>query len=132
MESSPAIISFTKKNSLTFIALGVLFGAVFYFFLPQYYFTFVPVIFIYFYSINLITFRVLINSVDLPAAKFANLFTKISTIKFLGSLVFAIIYLIFSDKTRIPFLVIFIILYFLSLIQLVHEFLKFMNKKKST
>lgn len=131
MERSIAIKSFTKRQTVLFISLGVLLSAVFYFIIPQYYFAFVPVIFIYFYILNLITFRVLINAIDYSTPKFTSLFTKISMAKFLGSLIFAIIYLAFFEKTRIPFLVIFIILYFLSLIQLVHEFLKFMNKKKS-
>lgn len=130
MDITGFIRSFAIKLTFIYIALGAAMGGAFYFFFPHYYFAFFPVLFLYFYAVNLVTYWLLIRSHNLSTIKFTNLFTKISTLKFLGSLIFAVVYLVFSDTTRIPFLVIFIILYFLSLYQLVHEFLKFMKKKK--
>jgi hypothetical protein len=48
----------------------------------------------------------------------------------LGSLIFAFLFMIFAREHMIPFLVIFIILYFLSLSQVVRDFLGFINQKK--
>jgi hypothetical protein len=131
MDSSIAISSFTRNLTIKFVIFSVLTGAIFYFIAPEYYFSFVPIIFIYFYTISLITYRVLINSHNLSTAKFSKRFMIVTMSKFFGSLIFAILFLILSEENRIPFLVIFIILYFSSLFQLVHAFLKFMNKKKS-
>ena len=130
MDSSVAIRSFTKNLTIKFVIFSVLCGAIFYFIVPEHYFAFVPIIFVYFYAVSLITYRVLINSHNLSTPKFSKRFLIVTMSKFFGSLIFAVLFLILSERNRIPFLVIFIILYFSSLFQLVHEFLKFINKKK--
>lgn len=132
MDSSITIKNFVKRLSVRFILLILACAAIFYFFAPQYYFAFAPVVFIYFYIVSIITYSILVRTQNLSSAKFFKSFMLITSVKFFGSILFSVIYLIFSDESRIPFLVIFIILYFLSLFQLVHDFLKFLNKKKST
>lgn len=132
MDSSITIKNFVKRLSVRFILLILACAAIFYYFAPQYYFAFAPVVFIYFYIVSIITYSILVRTQNLSSAKFFKSFMLITSVKFFGSILFSVIYLIFSDESRIPFLVIFIILYFLSLFQLVHDFLKFLNKKKST
>ncbi|PKP39902.1 MAG: hypothetical protein CVT98_00120 [Bacteroidetes bacterium HGW-Bacteroidetes-15] len=131
MDSSIPIRLFIRNLTIKFLIFSVLCGAIFFFIAPEHYFTFVPIIFIYFYAVSIITYQVLINSHNLSTAKFSKRFMIVTMSKFFGSLIFAILFLILSEENRIPFLVIFIILYFSSLFQLVHEFLKFINKKKS-
>jgi hypothetical protein len=132
MDNSITIKSFIKRLSVRFVLLILACSAIFYFFAPQYYFSFAPVVFIYFYVINIITYAILVRIQNLPSAKFFKSFMLITSVKFFGSILFSVIYLIFSDESRIPFMVIFIILYFLSLFQVVHDFLRFLNKKKAT
>ncbi len=61
MDESTAIKKFVVKQSIIFIVLAIVCAAVFYFFAQQHYFHFVPVIFAYFYVLNLATFYVLIK-----------------------------------------------------------------------
>jgi hypothetical protein len=129
VDKADAIKVFTKKLTIKFLLLAAIAGIVFYFFLPQYYFQFLPVVFIYFYATNYIVYRILIKSHDYPTAKFSRYCMLITFIKFFGALIFAVLYMIFAKESLIPFLVIFIILYFSSLIQLVREFLGFVTKK---
>jgi hypothetical protein len=91
----------------------------------------VPVVFIYFYLLNILTFYILVKSHNLPMGQFSRRFMLISSGKLFSSLIFAITFVILSRENMIPFLVIFIILYFSSLIQLVREFNVYLNQKKS-
>lgn len=130
MDESTAIKKFVVKQSIIFIVLAIVCAAVFYFFAQQHYFHFVPVIFAYFYVLNLTTFYVLIKSSRLSMSEFSKRFMLISSGKFFGSLIFALAFIIFSREHLIPFLVIFIILYISSLFQLVQQFQTFQNQKK--
>ena len=130
MDESTAIKKFVVKQSIIFIVLAIVCAAVFYFFAQQHYFHFVPVIFAYFYVLNLATFYVLIKSSRLSMSEFSIRFMLISSGKFFGSLIFALAFIIFSREHLIPFLVIFIILYISSLFQLVQQFQTFQNQKK--
>ncbi|MDD3567072.1 MAG: hypothetical protein PHT92_01605 [Bacteroidales bacterium] len=131
MDDSTALRKFIVKLSIKFILLGIACAAVFYFFAQQHYFNFVPVIFIYFYLLNLLSFYILVKSHNLPMGQFSKRFILISSGKLFSSLIFAITFVILSRENMIPFLVIFIILYFSSLIQLVREFNVYLNQKKS-
>ena len=128
MDKSAAIKRFVKKVTIQYVVLALVCAAVFYFFAQQHYFSLVPLIFVYFYTINIIVYNILINSHD-SLGKFSRRFMVITTVKFFGSLVFTLLFIIFLPKHIIPFLVIFIILYFLSLIQTVREFLGFVKQK---
>ncbi|MDX9769359.1 MAG: hypothetical protein RBT19_03295 [Tenuifilaceae bacterium] len=131
MDDSTALRKYILKLSIKFILFGIACAAVFYFFAQQHYFHFVPVIFIYFYLLNLLTFYILVKSHNLPMGAFSRRFMLISSGKFFGSLVFAVTYIVLARDNIIPFLVIFIILYFSSLIQLVREFNVYLDQKKS-
>lgn len=126
-----AIKRFVTRLTIIFFVLIVISAVAFKFFIPQHYFSFAPVVFLYFYLINILSFRLLVKSSKLPTAGFSKYFMAITGIKFFGSLVFAFIYMILAKDSIIPFLVIFIILYFLSLIQIVRGFLGFLGEKKS-
>jgi hypothetical protein len=130
MDNSRAVKIFLKKLTLQFLILGLLCAAVFILFVQQHYFSFVPIIFLYFYILNTVVFYILTKSYNLPIIKFTNRFMVITTAKLFSSLVFAVLFMVFAKEHIIPFLVIFIILYFLSLFQLVREFLHFLNQKK--
>ncbi|MDY0200294.1 MAG: hypothetical protein WC951_00430 [Bacteroidales bacterium] len=132
MDKSTAIKLFIKKTTIQFMVLALVCAAVFYFFAQQHYFSLVPFIFIYFYTINVVSYTILIKSHDLGTGKFSRRFMVITLIKFLGSLVFVALFIIFMREYVIPFLVIFIILYFLSLFQTVREFLGFIKQKTNS
>jgi hypothetical protein len=125
-----ALTIFLKKLTIKFIAVGLLCAAVFHFWLPQHYFHFLPGVILYFYILNFFVYYFLIKSFDLSTVKFSQYFLLITTLKFFGSLIFAVTYMIFAKESLIAFLVIFIILYFSSLIQVVSEFLRFLKEKK--
>lgn len=130
MDNQTAIRVFIKKLLLKFLVAGVICAAVFYFFAQQHYFSFVPVIFLYFFLLNLLVFYILIKSHNLSTLRFSKRFMIVTFIKFFGSLIFAFLFMIFAKEHIIPFLMIFIILYFSSLIQLVREFQVYLNQKK--
>lgn len=131
MEKTTAIKLFVKRATIQYMVLALVCAAVFYLFAQQHYFSLVPLIFIYFFTVNLITYTILVKSHDLGTGKFSNRFMVITFIKFLVSLVFAILFMIFLREHIVPFLVIFITLYFLSLIQTVREFLGFLKQKNN-
>lgn len=130
MNELSAIKRFSVRLTIIFLVLIAFSAVAFKFFIPQHYFSFAPIVFLYFYLINLVSFRLMVKSSKLPTVGFSKYFMMITGIKFFGSLVFAILYMIFAKDNLIPFLVIFIILYFLSLIQIVRGFLSFLNEKK--
>lgn len=130
MDTSTILKTFIKRLTLKTLIFAAICAAVFYFFAQQYYFQLVPLVFLYFYVVNIIVFSVLIKSHNLSTAKFSRRFLVITMLKFLGSLIFAFLFMIFAREHMIPFLVIFIILYFLSLSQVVRGFLGFINQKK--
>lgn len=130
MDDSTALRKFIRKLSIEFILLGIVCAAVFYFFAQQHYFQFAPAIFAYFYLLNLLTFSILVKSHNQSMAAFTKRFMILSMAKFFASLAFATMFIIFAREHTIPFLVIFIILYFLSLFQTVREFQVFLNQKK--
>lgn len=130
MDTSTVLKTFIKRLTLKTLIAGVICAAVFYFFAQQYYFHFAPVVFLYFYLVSIIVFSILIKSHNLNTAKFSRRFLIVTMLKFLGSLIFAFLFMIFAREHMIPFLVIFIILYFLSLSQVVRDFLGFINQKK--
>src|SRR5690554_1712441 len=115
MDTSASIRRFVKKSTIHFLVLGLICAAVFYFAAQQHYFSMVPIIFIYFYITSLISYFILVKSHELPTGKFYTRFLTVSSIKFLGSLAFVILFIIFSPDYIVPFLVIFITLYFISL-----------------
>jgi len=128
-DNASAIKVFSKKLTIKFLLLAAVTAIVFLFFVPQYYFHLLPLVFIYFYVTNYVGYRILVKSHDYPTAKFSRYFMIVTFIKFFGALVFAVLYMIFARESLFPFLVIFIILYFFTLIQLVREFLGFITKK---
>ncbi len=130
MDTSIVLKTFIKRLTLKTLIVAAICAAVFYFFAQQYYFHFAPLIFLYFYMVNIIVFSVLIKSHNQSTAKFSRRFLIVTMLKFLGSLIFAVLFMFFAREHMIPFLVIFIILYFLSLSQVVREFLGFVNQKK--
>lgn len=126
-----AIKRYLKKLTFQFLAFGAISAAVFIYLIPQHYFRFLPFVFLYFYLLNFFTYFIMIKTHNLSTIKFSKYFMLLSLIKFFGSLVFVVLYIIFARSTLIPFLVIFIILYFHSLFQLVREFQLFFSKKNS-
>ena len=130
MDNSLAIRTYIKRLTLIFTVIGALCAVVFYFFAQQHYFSTIPLIFLYFYLINILIFNALIKSYHLNIIRFSNRFMMVTIVKFLLSLIIAVLFMIFVREHIISFLVIFIILYFSSLIQLVHEFQGFINQKK--
>ncbi len=126
-----AIKRYLKKLTFQFLAFGAISAAVFVYLIPQHYFIMFPVVLLYFYLLNFFSYYILIKTHNLPTIKFSKYFMLLSLIKFFGSLIFVVLYIIFARSTLIPFLVIFIILYFHSLFQLVRDFQHFLSKKKS-
>jgi hypothetical protein len=120
---------FLKRSIILFLLLGVLCSFIFIWIIPHHYFSVIPVIFIYFFFLNVFTFRFLIRIQNLSSQKFTKQFMIFTFIKFFGSLILAFLFLYFDPKHKIPFLVIFIILYFSTLIQGVHDFLKVLNQR---
>ncbi|MFP4555544.1 MAG: hypothetical protein ACLFNU_01625 [Bacteroidales bacterium] len=129
MDKPKAIKRFISRLTIKYILFIILSAAVFYFIAPQHYFHFAPAVFAYFYILNIIVYVMLVKTHDLSTAKFSRYFMLITALKFFGSLIFAILYMLLSNNNPIPFLMIFIILYFSSLIQVVNDFMGFLNKK---
>lgn len=129
MDEPKAIKRFISRLSVKYILLIILSAAVFYFIAPQHYFHFAPVVFAYFYILNIVVYAILVKAHNLSTARFSKYFMLITVLKFFGSLIFAVLYMLLSKNNPVPFLVIFIILYFLSLIQIVNDFMGFLNKK---
>jgi hypothetical protein len=129
MDKKDILKRFTKKLILQFFIIASISAAVFYFWVPQHYFQFLPIVFLYFFVLNLTVYNLLLKAHDLSTAKFSQYFLIITSLKFFGSIIFVVTYMIFAKHTVIPFLVIFIILYFSSLIQVVREFLSFIKEK---
>lgn len=130
MDSSFVIRTYIKRLTLIFTVIAVLCAVVFYFFAQQQYFSMVPLIFLYFYLINVFVFSILIKSYHKSIVKFSNRFMFATMVKFLVSIAIAVLFMIFNREHIIPFLMIFITLYFSSLFQLVREFQGFINQKK--
>lgn len=124
-----AIKRYLKKLTFQFLAFGAISAAVFVYLIPQHYFKMFPVVLLYFYSLNFFSYFILVKTHSLPTVKFSKYFMMLSLIKFFGSLIFVFLYIIFARSTVIPFLVIFITLYFHSLFQLVRDFQHFLSKK---
>ena len=131
MKNSVAINRFLKRLVAKYIVFIAVAAVVFYFFAPQHYFSLAPAVFLYFFLLNIIVYRLLVKSHSLTTVQFSRSFMVITAIKFFASLTFAIAYMVVADENPIPFLVIFIILYFSSLIQVVNDFRGFLNKKNS-
>ncbi len=129
MDEAHVIRRFIKRSIVIFLFWGLICAATFIWFVPEHYFHFVPVIFLYFYLINLFVFRFLVKSNNLSIHKFSRRFVSLTFAKFFGSFLFVVIFLLLNPNKLIPFLVIFIILYFSSLIQEVYDFLNFLKKR---
>jgi len=129
MPEKKLLAQFVKRSVVLFLFLSTLCAVVFLWIIPQHYFSFVPIIFLYFFILNILTFRFLVRVHNLSTQKFANQFMLITALKFFGSLIFAILFILFSSSHTIPFLVIFITLYFSTLIQGVRNFLKVLNQR---
>ncbi len=121
---------FVKRSMILFTALALTCAFIFYWIIPQHYFQFVPFVFLYFFILNLITFSFFTRVNRITYQEFARQFMIITGIKLFGSIIFVFIYLFFRPEHAIPFLVIFIILYFSTLIQGVHDFLRILNQRK--
>jgi len=126
---SKTLQQFIIRSAIIFLSLGAICAAVFVWFAPQHYFNAVPFIFLYFFLLNLVVFRFLIGSNDLHIHKFSQKFLIFTSVKFFGSLIFVVAFLLLSKENAIPFLLIFITLYVVSLIQEVYEFLRFLKKR---
>ena len=122
---------FIIRSAIIFLAWGAICAVVFYWFVPQHYFSFIPFIFLYFFTLNVVIFRFLIKSSEQSIHKFSRRFLIFTFIKFFGSFVFVVLFLFYFPNRALPFLVIFIILYFTSLIQEVYEFLSFLKKRNT-
>jgi predicted ABC-type exoprotein transport system permease subunit len=120
---------FLKRSIILFLLLGILCSFIFIWIIPHLYFSIIPIIFVYFFLLNIFTFRFLIKIQSLSTHKFTKQFMIFTFIKFFGSLIFAFLFLYFDPNHKIPFLVIFITLYFSTLIQGVHDFLKVLNQR---
>ena len=129
MEESQVIRRFIKRSVVVFLLWGLVCAATFIWIVPEHYFHFVPVIFLYFFLVNLVVFRFLVKSGALSIHKFSRRFLTLTFAKFFGSFLFVVIFLLLYPNRVIPFLVIFIILYFTSLIQEVYDFLHFLKKR---
>lgn len=122
---------YIKRLTFQYLIIGAISAAVFLYLIPQHYFSLLPLVFIYFYLLNYFAYFILIKTHKLPTIKFSKYFMLLTFIKFFGSLIFVVLYIIFARNTLNPFLVIFIILYFHSLFQLVREFQHFLSEKNS-
>lgn len=129
MATANALKLFIIRSLIVFLFWGAVCAAVFYWFAPQYYFSSVPLLFLYFFVLNIVVFRFLIKSSELSIQSFSKRFVILTFAKFFGSFILVVIFLIYNQNQVIPFLVIFIILYFSSLFQEVHEFLRFLKKR---
>jgi hypothetical protein len=125
------ILKFIKGLTVQYLVLAIICAAVFGYIAPQHYFPMLPVVFIYFYLLNFFSYFILVKTHNLPTIRFSKYFMLLSMVKFFGSLGFVVLYIIFARETLIPFLVIFIILYFHSLFQLVREYQFFLAEKNS-
>lgn len=129
MEETKVIGEFVKRSVIIFVILGLLCAGTFYWLVPEHYFPFVPVIFLYFFIVNYLVFRFLVKSNSLSIHKFSRRFITLTFAKFFGSFLFFAVFLFLNPQRVIPFLVIFITLYFTSLIQEVYDFLRFLKKR---
>jgi hypothetical protein len=126
-----ALRQFIIRSLIIFTFWGAVCASVFYWYAPQHYFGFVPAIFIYFFILNIIVFRFLINSSELSIQAFSKRFVILTFVKFFGSFLLVSLFLFYNPTRVVPFLMIFIILYFSSLFQEVHEFLRFLKKRSA-
>lgn len=129
MALAKALKQFIIRSIFIFLALGAISAVVFYWLAPQHYFHFIPLIFIYFFTLNIVVFRFLVNSHNLSIQSFSKKFLILTFSKFFGSFILLVLFLYLFPSRAVPFLVIFIILYFTSLIQEVYEFLHFLKKR---
>lgn len=120
---------FYRQSIIIFLILGTICTITFIWIVPQFYFNAVPFIFFYFFLLGYFTFKFLIKIHNLPTQQFTKKFMVFSYIKFFGSIIIAFLFLYFFPSHQIPFLVIFIILYFTTLIQGVRNFLRVLNQR---
>lgn len=131
MQQSRVIGKYIAKLSILFVIMGAISAVVFVFAIPQHYFSLFPFVLAYFFLLNFFSYLVLIKTHGLPVTKFYRIFTMMSTVKFLFSLIVVVLYIIFCRETLYPFLATFIILYFHSLFQVVRDFQSLLPKKSS-
>ena len=125
------ITRYAIRSAIIIGILGLVCAGLFYWVFPNHYFRLVPAIFIYFYVLSLLLFRYLIKVHDLNMQKFSQRFLIITSVKFFGSIAIVIAFLLLASEHAIPFIVIYIILYFSSLFHEVSSYLRFLNRRSS-
>jgi hypothetical protein len=89
--------------SAVYLGVGLLSGLIYYFFIPQYYFSFYPAI-IAFYWIGGVTLNaILALSHDTKPYRMLNIYMMGRMIKFLLTIIFLLVYVLCATENRTPF-----------------------------
>lgn len=128
MSPNQAIKNFVVKALVLFTVLGALCTFLFVFIFPSYYTPIIPVIFGYFFFLNIVVFRALVKIQLLSFAKFSRNFMVLTLVKLFVSFTVFIVIIYFNKPNIIPIVGVFFTLYTASLVLEVVEANKYMRK----
>lgn len=116
------------RSALLFFLLAAVCAALFIWIVPQHYFSLIPFLFFYFYLLTNAVFFLLLRAQNLPIIKFNQRFLILTSIKFFGSIIFVAVFLMLAPQHAVAFVMIYITLYFVSLIHEVSSYLRFLKR----
>lgn len=127
MNKVNALRKFIWLSLVVYSFWGAISFFVFFFFFSQLFTPIIPALFIFFFSLNVIVFKFLINSHSQSIAIFSRNFTVLTLIKFFGSFILFAVVVYFFQHFVIPIVIVFFVLYASSLVIEIKEFNAYMR-----
>jgi len=119
---------FIIKLAKLYLFLGAACGAIFWFGFKSHFSIIIPFLFIYFFVVNVVVFKLSCRIKEQSNAKFYRSFSLITILKFFGSSIVFVFVIALNKQHTIPLVIVFFCLYVVSLIFEVRELNSYMSK----